>query len=104
MLKTWKTLTRETLLENPWWKYNKDLFEIEDGTQGEYHYVDSPGSVMVVPVLDDGRLLMVRQYRYLNGRESVEFPAAACCPAPMPRPWPVRNCAKRRASTPACLR
>ncbi|MDH7516598.1 MAG: NUDIX hydrolase, partial [Bacteroidota bacterium] len=45
-----------------------------DGSESEYHSIETPGSVMIVPVDGEGRFLMVRQYRYLNGRESLEFP------------------------------
>jgi ADP-ribose pyrophosphatase len=34
----------------------------------------SNGSSCVVPVLPDGRLVLVNQYRYLRDRESLEFP------------------------------
>ena len=70
----WRTLTEETLLENPWWAYKRNTFVLPSGTHGVYHYVETPGSVMVVPVAADGRVVLVRQYRYLNGRDSVEFP------------------------------
>jgi ADP-ribose pyrophosphatase len=29
---------------------------------------------MIVPLLNDGRVVLVNQYRYLNDRESLEFP------------------------------
>jgi ADP-ribose pyrophosphatase len=32
------------------------------------------GASLVIPVFPDGRLLLVRQYRYLSDRESLEFP------------------------------
>lgn len=35
----------------------------------------SPGSAMVVPIDEQGRLILVNQFRYLWKRESVEFPA-----------------------------
>jgi hypothetical protein len=35
------------------------------GGQGEYHYVHTDGSAMVVPIADTGELLLVNQYRYL---------------------------------------
>ena len=38
-------------------------------------FIRHPGAVMVVPLLDDGRLLMERQYRYPMGRVMLEFPA-----------------------------
>lgn len=57
-----------------------------DGTATR-EYIVHPGAVMVVPILDDGRLVMERQYRYPLGRVMLEFPAgklepgeaAQCC-------------------------
>lgn len=37
--------------------------------------VQHPGAVVVLPVLDDGRLVMVRQYRHAVGRSLLELPA-----------------------------
>ncbi len=68
-------MTNETLHRNPWWTYKRDTFALPSGEEGEYHYVTTPGSVMLVPRLRDGRYLLVRQYRYLNRRVSIEFPA-----------------------------
>lgn len=39
--------------------------------------MDSYGSSCVVPVLPDRAILLVNQYRYLAGRESLEFPCGA---------------------------
>ncbi len=64
-------------IRNPWWSYRKDEFEMESGRRGEYHGVHSLGSSMVVPLDPAGRILMVRQYRFLNDRESLEFPCGS---------------------------
>ncbi|QXD16079.1 NUDIX hydrolase [Rhodocaloribacter litoris] len=77
MLKRWKRLGTEVLFRNPWWTYRRDRFEIPGGVAGEYHYVHTNGSSMVVPLLDDGRVVLVRQYRYLCDRESLEFAAGS---------------------------
>lgn len=74
-LKEWTKLTEETLYRNPWWMYKRDTFALPSGEEGEYHYVQTPGSVMLIPVAADGRFVFVRQYRYLNRRVSIEFPA-----------------------------
>ena len=74
-LRRWTRLATETLFRNPWWEYRRDGFRLPDGEDGEYHYVHTPGSVMLLPRLGDGRFLLVRQYRYLLDRESLEFPA-----------------------------
>ncbi len=43
-------------------------------------YVVHPGAVVVVPLLDDGRLVMCRQYRYPLQRVMLEFPAGKIDP------------------------
>ena len=76
-LKPWKKLTEETLFKNNWWTYKRDMFELPNGKIGEYNYVHIGGSAMVVPIMKDGRVLLVNQYRYLNARESLEFPCGS---------------------------
>ena len=76
-LAPWLRLTRTERLRNPWWSYWLDTFRLPGGREGEYHSVHTNGSSMVIPVLPDGRLVLVNQYRYLAGRESVEFPCGA---------------------------
>ncbi len=73
-LRRWRKLSESVVARNPWWTYRCDRFELWSGKQGEYHYVHTFGSAMVVPVADDGTLLLVNQYRYLMDRESLEFP------------------------------
>lgn len=69
-----KKTDEEIIHTNPWWTYKHDKFEKEDGTYGDYFYVQTNNSAMIVPVLDDGRVVLVNQYRYLQDRESIEFP------------------------------
>lgn len=53
----------------------RDTVELPDGTTAGREYIVHPGAVMVVPILDDGRLVVERQYRYPLGRVMLEFPA-----------------------------
>jgi ADP-ribose pyrophosphatase len=73
-LSKWRTLTQKELFKNPWWVYRHDTFSFSNGEVGDYFYVHTNGSSIVIPVLDDGRLVMVKQYRYLRDEESLEFP------------------------------
>lgn len=74
MLKRWTRLATVVMFKNPWWTYKKDEFRIPGGIDGEYHFVHTHGSSMVIPVLPDGRIVLVNQYRYLCDRESIELP------------------------------
>ena len=73
-LRSWKKLSGSIIARNGWWTYRKDEYELPSGKKGEYHYVHTNGASMIVPVTVDGKVLLVNQYRYLSGRESIEFP------------------------------
>ncbi|MBI1806873.1 MAG: NUDIX hydrolase [Ignavibacteria bacterium] len=64
-------------IKNPWWSYRKDDVVLPSGKPGEYHFVHVLGSSMIVPILDDGKMILVNQYRYLLNRESIEFPCGS---------------------------
>lgn len=53
----------------------RDEVRLPDGRSARREYVVHPGAVMVVPILDDGRLVVERQWRYPLDRAFVEFPA-----------------------------
>lgn len=73
-LKHWKKISEETIHANPWWDYKHDVTELPDGRRGDYYYNGSEGASTIIPVMADGRLLIVNQYRYLWDAESWEFP------------------------------
>jgi ADP-ribose pyrophosphatase len=52
-----------------------DTIALPDGSRATREYIVHPGAVAVVPLLDDGRLVMERQFRYPLGRVLLEFPA-----------------------------
>jgi ADP-ribose pyrophosphatase len=76
-LRPWKKISQETLFDNPWWSYRRDQCELPSGKSGEYHYVHTNGSSMVIPVMGNGKVVMVKQFRYLLARESLEFPCGS---------------------------
>lgn len=76
-LKTWKKIRQDFEIRNPWWTYRKDTVLFPSGKSGEYHFVHVKGSSMIIPVAEDGTLILVNQYRYLADRESLEFPCGS---------------------------
>ena len=53
----------------------RDQVRLPGGGTATREYVLHPGAVMIVPLLDDGRLVVERQFRYPLDRVMVEFPA-----------------------------
>ena len=53
----------------------RDTVQLPDGTETTREYVIHPGAVMVIPLLDDGRLVLERQFRYPMNQVMIEFPA-----------------------------
>ncbi len=52
-----------------------DRVGLPDGSTAQREYIVHPGAAVVVPLLDDGRIVTVRQWRYPIARSFIEFPA-----------------------------
>lgn len=55
--------------------YYQDTIQLPDGSVKTYDFIDHKGAAAVVPVLPDGRIIMVRQERNAIDGESLEIPA-----------------------------
>ncbi|MGE0432580.1 MAG: HEAT repeat domain-containing protein, partial [Planctomycetota bacterium] len=80
-LAAWEPIGTETLAANPFWQYRRDRVRLPDGAEHAYHYVHTPGSVMIVAIdttsegdTNAGELLLVEQYRYLQRETCLELP------------------------------
>ncbi len=72
--KPFSQISSKALFTNPYWDLFFDEYRLPDDSIGEYYYVNSRGSTMVIPQLANSNFLLVNQYRYLNQKESLEFP------------------------------
>jgi ADP-ribose pyrophosphatase len=70
-----QTLQREELLRGHFLHALRDTVQLPDGSQATREYIVHPGAVMVVPILDDGSLVLERQYRHPMAQVMLEFPA-----------------------------
>jgi ADP-ribose pyrophosphatase len=72
---------RETLLDSAllhqgnFLTLRRDRVRLPDGRESTREYVVHPGAVVVVPLLDDGSVVMERQFRYPVGQVMLELPA-----------------------------
>ena len=53
----------------------QDRMQLPDGSEENFDFIKHKGAAAVIPVLDDGRILMVRQYRNAIDAYTVEIPA-----------------------------
>lgn len=59
----------------------RDKVSLPDGGEAVREYLTHPGAVAIVALLDDGRVLMERQYRYPIAKACLEIPAGKLDPS-----------------------
>lgn len=69
------TLSSETIAEGGMLLVKRDQVRVPSGAMSQREYVIHPGAVVVIPVLDNGNLLLERQFRYPLSRVFIELPA-----------------------------
>ena len=69
------TVASEELLKGDFLRIRRDTVRLPDGSHASREYAIHPGAVMVVAQLDDGQLVLERQYRYPVQAVMIEFPA-----------------------------
>lgn len=74
------TISREPLLEGRFLRAVRDTVRLPDGGTGIREFILHPGAVAIVALLDDGRVVLERQYRHPVGRVMLEFPAGKVDP------------------------
>jgi ADP-ribose pyrophosphatase len=65
-------------------KVRRDEVRLPDGSTGVREYIRHPGAVAIVPLFDDGSVLLERQFRYPHRREFIEVPAGKLEPGEPP--------------------
>lgn len=72
-------------------KVHRDTVSLPDGKHTKREYIRHPGAVVIIPVLDDGKILLERQYRYPNDRVFIELPAGKIDPGEDPLACAIRE-------------
>ena len=70
-----KRINRELKYEGSMVKVYMDEVELPDGKIAKWDFINHDGAAAVVPVTDDGKILMVKQYRNALDRYTLEIPA-----------------------------
>ncbi|WP_208622008.1 NUDIX domain-containing protein [Bordetella genomosp. 12] len=80
----------ELVYDGSFLKVRRDMVRLPNARVVSREYVVHPGAVVVIPLFDDGRVLLERQFRYPVERVMTEFPAGKLDPGEDPL-----ACAKR---------
>lgn len=77
---TEETIAREELLRGRFLHAVRDTVRLPDGGTSHREFILHPGAVVVVGLLDDGQVILERQYRHPVGQVFIEFPAGKIDP------------------------
>jgi ADP-ribose pyrophosphatase len=83
-------ISTELAYDGHFLKVQRDTIRLPDGKISTREYIKHPGAVVILPLFDDGSILVERQFRYPLHRVFIEFPAGKIDPHEDPL-----DCAKR---------
>jgi ADP-ribose pyrophosphatase len=70
-----KKISGEGVYDGIFLKMKRDIVSLPDGQHSVREYLEHPGAVAILAILDDGRVLLERQYRYPIAQAVIEIPA-----------------------------
>ena len=74
--KSWQVLSSHQVINTPYLKIRREEVKLPNGIiLPDYYIIENRGWVGVVPVTEDGRFLINKQYKHGIGLEVLEFPA-----------------------------
>lgn len=85
-----KFIKSEVAFEGNLLTVRRDTVELPNGKHATRELIQHPGAVAVVPIRNDGKILLVRQFRYPVDQLTLEIPAGKLDPGEEPE-----ACAKR---------
>ncbi len=74
-MEEFKRLDRKLVFKGSIIDFYKDTVQVPNGNVVEWDFIGHKGAAAVVPVTEDGKILMVRQYRNALDRYTLEIPA-----------------------------
>ncbi len=68
-------LSSEAIFQGRLLDVRKDEVELPNGKTSTREWINHPGAVCCVPILPEGKIALIRQYRYPVQEEMIELPA-----------------------------
>lgn len=77
-MKKWKTLSRQKIFEHPRITLYEDTVELPSGHVTQYlRHGSRPGASCIIPVREDGKILLQKEYNYPSNSWLYQFPGGA---------------------------
>jgi len=83
-LSRWRRVSSREAYASPWTRLREDTIVFPNGSRSTYSVFELGTCVGVLPLLDDGRVALVRQYRYIGDHFPWEMPTGNIGPAEAP--------------------
>jgi ADP-ribose pyrophosphatase len=81
----WRRLGSEQLADCRVFKVRRDRSaDPRDGREYDFYVIEAPDWINVIPLTDDGRVVLVEQYRHGTGELSLEIPGGMVDPGESP--------------------
>ena len=68
-------LKSELLMKGRAFAIRRDYLKTPDGRETRLEIIEHGGSVVLIPIDENGNILLVRQYRHATGKDLLELPA-----------------------------
>lgn len=88
---TYETLDRQEVFRGKAFDVDKVTVNMPDGRAAVFDLVRHPGAVVILPVDEQGQILLVRQYRVGSGGMMLELPAGTLEPGEPPEECAARE-------------
>lgn len=72
---SFELLKSEILMKGRAFTIRRDLLKTPDGRETKFEIIEHGGSVVIIPVDENGNVLLVRQYRHATAGDLLELPA-----------------------------
>jgi ADP-ribose pyrophosphatase len=79
-----RIVERVTLLQASRFRVDRVSYLLPDGQLARREVIEHPGAVVIIPVLEDGRICLIRNYRVAVQQEMIELPAGTLEPGEPP--------------------
>ena len=70
-----KTIKSKIVFKGNFLTLNKDKVLLPNGKTSTREWIQHPGAVCCIPILSDGKIALIKQYRYSVKKEMIEIPA-----------------------------